>query len=595
MKYDCRFQDDLIICTLTPDRDLRDAVFCFSGMAPLTPVQGGTLLKSVGSYTELALPHIAKDTAHEVSIRYAEGHRPANRAWMPLGPYLRLGAETIVLPPTKAGRQVPEAELHAENTLTDDMLPLAPQPTQWRATEGSITVDGFAIEGAAFEAVAALADRQKMAFRGAYPVVFVDENLLQDAYRLTIGTDRITIAASSYGGQFYAGITLLTLLRGGAIPCGEVYDAPRFGWRGQHLDTARHFYEPKSILALLDLMALLKLNRFHWHFSDDEAFRIELDTLPDLTAKTAQRGEGQFLPGLFNGALVQGGTYSKDTVRQIIAHAAALNIEILPEIEAPAHAFALTEIYPDTRDPGDNGTETSVQGYVRNVVNPAMPKTWEVLEKIVDEVGDLFPFDHLHLGCDELPKDTWMSSPKARALMAEHGLKTTQDLQGWTIAKLAAYAADKGLRPAAWEEAAQGNNGGIGNNAILFSWTGQGPGLDAARAGYDVVMTPAQHVYFDMAHTDDPDDWGASWAAFIDLSDTVTWDPVPDPDLADRIIGVQGAFWSEFTTKDSEIWPMIMPRMLGPAMIGWQHDRPTPSDIHALAPFYRIAENGRVK
>ncbi len=187
-----------------------------------------------------------------------------------------------------------------------------------------------------------------------------------------------------------------------------------------------------------------------------------------------------------------------------------------------------------------------------------------------------------------------MGSPRAKALMAEHGLQTTQDLQGWTIAKLAAYTAAKGVRPAAWEEAAQGSNGGIGHDAILFSWTGQGPGLEAARAGYDVVMTPAQHVYLDMAHTDDTDDWGASWAAFVDLPDTIAWDPVPDPALADRIIGVQGGFWSEFTTRDEQLWPMLMPRMLGVAMMAWQTERPEFAKLQALSHAYDIDDSGRL-
>ncbi len=590
MNYDCRIQDDVLICTLTPDRQLKSAVFCFSGMAPLIPVEGGTLKTSLGSYTEVALPDLNPNETHEIRINYAQGHRPANRAWMPLGPYLRLGDQVIALPPTFAGRVAPELM----PTPDEGRLPLVPQPEVWKGTGTSITVDGFQYDDLVFDAVASLATRQGLAFRGAHPVTFTHEDLPEDAYRLVIGAEGVAVSASSYGGYFYAGVTLMSLLRAGPIPCGEIYDAPRFQWRGQHLDTARHYYEPTSILALLDLMAMLKLNRFHWHFADDEAFRIDLETLPELQQKTTLRGEGQFLPGLFTGAPVQGGSYTKETVRQIIAHAAALNIEILPEIEAPAHALAVAAIYPDTRDPDDTGTETSVQGYAANVLNPAMPKTWEVLEKIVAEVGALFPFKHLHLGCDELPEDTWMGSPRARALMAEHGLETTQDLQGWTMAKLAAFAVQQGLRPAAWEEAAQGNNGGIGNDAILFSWTGQGPGLDAARAGYDVVMTPAQHLYFDMAHTDDPDDWGASWAAFVDLPDTVAWDPVPDADLSERIIGIQGAFWSEFTTEDSQIWPMIMPRMLGLAMMAWQNDPPQPDDVRAMAPVYQVTLDGQL-
>lgn len=590
MQYDSRIKDDLLVCSLTTDRDLSGAIFCCSGMAPMEPVAGDTLVRSLGSYIEVALPNLAKGDTHIFQLRYTSGYTPANRAWLPLGPYLRVGKDSIALPPTPAGRIVPDRG--APPVL--DTLPLVPQPNTWMPTGEKITVDGFAATDDALGAVAALADRQNMAFRGSHPVTIQYGDLPKDAYRLIIGTDGIVIFASSYGGQFYAGITLLTLLRNGPLPCGEINDAPRFAWRGQHLDTARHYYEPATITALLDLMALLKLNRFHWHFADDEAFRIELDSLQDLTQKTALRGEGQLLPALFSGSPCEGGYYSKQTARDIIGHAKALNIEVMPEIEAPAHALALAAIYPDTRDPGDNGAEQSVQGYAGNALNPAMPKTWDVLEKIVDEVSVLFPFNHLHLGCDELPENTWMSSPLARALMAEHGLETTQDLQGWTIAKLAAYAVTKGQRPAAWEEAAQGSNGGIGNNAILFSWTGQGPGLDAARAGYDVVMTPAQHVYLDMAHSDDPNDWGACWAGFVDLSDTVLWDPIPDSALVERIIGVQGAFWSEFTTQDVQMWPMLMPRMLGVAMQAWQSERPDPKHLEALSYHYDIDHAGRL-
>lgn len=590
MQYDCQIEGDTLVATLTPDQNLDGATLCFSGMAPLVPVSGGTLHHALGSYTEIALPDIAAGQPHQITLRYSGGFQPANRAWLPLGPYLRHAGEVIVLPPTPAGRQAPTTSPGADDTL----LPIVPQPQGWTPTGEVINIDGFAVTGDALSAVAALADRQGRHFRGTHQVTVDAADLPVDAYRLVIAAGGITVFSSSYGGTFYAGITLLSLLRDGALPCGEIHDAPRFGWRGQHLDTARHFYAPTTITALLDIMAMLKLNRFHWHFADDEAFRIALNTLPEITEKLAQRGEGQLLPALFGGAPVQGGTYTQDTVRAIVAHASALNIEVLPEIEAPAHALALAAIYPDTRDPDDAGTETSVQGYQRNVLNPAMPRTWEVLEKIVDEITPLFPFGHLHLGCDELPEKTWMQSPRARALMARENLTTTQDLHGWAIAKLAAYTAGKGIRPAAWEEAAQGNNGGIGNNAILFSWTGQGPGLDAARAGYDVVMTPAQNLYFDMAHTDHPDDWGASWAAFVDLPDTIAWDPVPDPTLADRIIGVQGAFWSEFTTQDAQMWPMVMPRMLGLAMIAWQTDAPMPNTLLALSAHYQLDDNGRL-
>ncbi|WP_371168975.1 beta-N-acetylhexosaminidase [Aliiroseovarius sp. 2305UL8-7] len=583
MQYTCRIEHGKIIATLTPDRDLTAPILCFSGIGPMTVTAGGIPVGGLGSFTEVALPDLTAGAPHNVTIEYTHGHSAKNRAWLPIGPYLKVDGDAVPLP-FDAGGCVPQV-------LPDlgpvDGLALVPQPSNHAMTGTVVEISGVDCKDDALAAVSDLAKRRGWAFSGTFPVTIKPAEMADDAYRLEITPNGIQISASSYGGRFYAGVTLLTLMRHGPVPCGIIEDAPRFSWRGQHLDTARHYYQPQTILELLDLMALLKMNRFHWHFADDEAFRLQIDSFPELWQKTEKCGVGQLLPGLFTGSLVSGGSYSKDTARQIIAHAAALNIEVLPEIEAPAHAIAITHVYPDTRDPADNGAERSVQGYRGNALNPAMPKTWEVLEGIAKEVGDLFPFGHLHLGCDELPADTWLGSPKARELMADEKLETTDDLQGWMMSRLAAKVVENGQRPAAWEEAAKGSNGGIGNGAILFSWTGQGPGLDAARAGYDVVMSPAQHVYLDMAHTDDVDDWGAGWAAAVGLADTIDWNPVPDPTLSDRIIGIQSTFWSEFTTHDSQLWPMLMPRMLGVAVKAWQNADMAANDLSRLAVCYQ--------
>ncbi len=582
MTYESRIIGDTIQCTFTPDSALSAPVFCFSGMGPFEAISGGTVTHSLGSYTEISLPDLAAGVPYELVTRYAGGFKPANRAWLPLGPYLRHGAELIDLPKPESGCR-PQ---HLPDLGPVAGLPLVPQPEIWQAAGAVLEVSGFVCDRPAFVVVAALASRRGWAFEGDVQVALEPAELSADAYEIEISEDGITVRAGDYGGEFYAGITLLTLLQAGPLPCGTLKDAPRFGWRGQHLDTARHYYAPQTIFDLLDLMALLKFNRFHWHFADDEAFRLEIECLPELWQKTAVCGEGHLLPALFAGGTEAGGSYSKDTAREIIAHAKALNIEVLPEIEVPAHAIALTHVFPDLRDPSDNGAEVSVQGYKGNAVNPAVPKTWDVLHAIMDEVGALFPFGHLHLGCDELPEGTWMGSPMARDLMVREGLEVTDDLQGWMMEKLAARAVANGLRPCAWEEAAKGANGGIGHGAVLFSWTGQGPGLEAARRGYDVVMSPAQHVYLDMAHTDDVDDWGANWAAYVSLADTINWEPVPEPDLAERIIGVQGTFWSEFTTQDDQLWPMLMPRMLGVSMKAWQTADTEKDDLIRLAQVY---------
>ena len=481
---------------------------------------------------------------------------------------------------------------------------IAPQPNNWKPDGGSVTASQIYLDEAARNDSAIIALKH-LAKRRLWDLPIssandaevdstmltlnlLNEPLLNDSYRLKITKQSIEITAGSYGGRFYAGITLLTLLKtyNSELPCGTIEDRPRYEWRGQHLDTARHFYRTETIFDLLDLMALMKLNRFHWHFSDDEAFRLQLDCCPELWKKTEYRGENHLLPALFSDAVESGGSYSKTEVRALVAHAKELNIEILPEVETISHALAIAKVYPGTRDPNDTGKERSVQGYTANVLNPAMPETWTVLNNIVTEVGELFPFNHILLGCDELPEQTWNGSPRAQALMQKEGLNNTDDLLGWTMSRLASTVVANGQRPAAWEEATKGSNGGIGNNAIVFSWTGQGPGLAAARAGYDVVMCPAQNVYLDMAHTDDIDDWGANWAAYIELEDTVNWEVCPDSLVAERIIGVQGEFWSEFTTSDEQMWPMLLPRIVGVACKAWQTQHIDTECLRAIAYHY---------
>lgn len=583
MHYDSRIEGERILCTFTPDEALTAPVFCFAGMAPLEVISGETVTYTLGSYAEIQLPDLTPGNPHTLTFRYTKGSKLPNRAWLPIGPCLRVDGGLIPLPKSPAGcRPQPLRDLGSF-----EGLPLVPQPESWVPSGGVFALEGIRCTHPALEAVAALAQRKNWTFQGNIEPYIELTDAPQDAYELEISEDEIVIRAGGYGGVFYAGITLLTLMQQDPLPCGTLKDSPRFGWRGQHLDTARHYYAPETIFELLDLMALLKFNRFHWHFADDEAFRLEIDSFPELWQKTALCGDGHLLPGLFSGPEESGGSYSKETARAIIAHAKALNIEVLPEIEVPAHAIALTHVFPDLRDPNDSGPEISVQGYIGNVVNPALDRTWAVLEPMMAEVAALFPFGHIHLGCDELPPDTWIGSPLARNLMKREGLATTDDLQGWTMERLAAKATAQGFRPCAWEEAARGSNGGIGNGALLFSWTGQGPGLEAARAGYDVVMSPAQHVYLDMAHTSDPDDWGANWAAYVSLADTVNWEPVPDPALAERIKGIQSTFWSEFTTEDDQIWPMLMPRMLGVSAKSWQNADITAEALTQLAHVYQ--------
>ena len=583
-----------IHCEIGSEIALSAPIFCFSLMAAPRVVSGGTLIRRVAGYGEVALPDIPAGGTHTLVLAHENpGYSPRNRAWLPLGAYLRLGKSTVPLP-SGAPLGIQPGTAPAQPPLPSNMLPLVPQPESWSPATGTLAFNAVVpIRG--LEAVNALALRCHFPpFSDTFGTklsVESDTALGAEAYRLTITPTGITVAHSTPKGLHNAAITLLTLREttGGQLPCGTIHDNPRFGYRGQHLDCARHFFTVPTILRLLDLMALLKLNRFHWHFADDEAFRLEVDCAPALWQKTAFRGEGELVPGVFGGGIRSGGAYSKADVAKILNRAAELHIEVLPEIEIPAHSFALVKAIPGLRDPGDNGEETSVQGYMDNIVNPAMPATWALLEPLMLEVAGLFPLATLHLGCDEAPHGAWSSSPAIAALKRREGLETWEDVQGWMMEKLGATLDRNGIRPAAWEEAAKGKNGGLGHNALLFSWTGQGPGVAAARNGHDVVMCPAQNTYFDLAHTPHPKDWGAAWAGFLPLDKTVEWDPVPAgaEDIAPRIAGVESCFWGEFTTEDWQMEAMLAPRILGLATKAWEpRGRTTSLALRSLAQSY---------
>jgi hexosaminidase len=584
MKFDARIDGDKVVATLTADRDLAAPVFCFSMMAPVQVVAGGTLQAVTASYAEVALPDLDAGAPHAVTLAHPGGLRPANRAWLPLGAYLRTADGPIPLPPLPAGvrpRSLPSGPRPD--------LALVPPVQAFRPAGGSAAAPAFVCSDAAFVPVEALAARTGLGpFLGQSGLPLrleVDSQIAPEGYHLDIAPDGVTLAAPDSAGTRHGAITLLTLkaTHQGALPCGRIEDAPRFAWRGFHLDCARHYHAPATIARLMDLMALMKLNRFHWHFADDEAFRLEVSSLPELWQRSAIRGDGALIPGVCGGGISSGGSYPLEEVARLVAHGRELGIEILPEIEVPAHSYAFAKVYPDCRDPADNGTETSVHGYPENVLNPALPATWNRLEALAAEIAGLFPLGIVHLGCDEVPDGAWSGSPEVAALMQREGLDSRDDVQGWTMARLAATLP---ARPAAWEEATRGANGGIGHDALIFSWTGQQPGIDAARAGHDVVMCPAQHTYFDLAHTADPDDWGAAWTTFIDLADTIAWDPIPAPDITERIVGVQGCFWGEFTTEDAQIEPMIAPRILGLAVQAWAPGSLDAPQLYGLAAAY---------
>ena len=446
LTFDATIQGAEIRCEIGSDIALSAPVLCFSLMAQPRVVSGGTMLRTLAGYGEVALPDIAPGTVHRLILAHQDpSYAPKNRAWLPLGAYLRTKTGCHPLPPLPAGVHADAAP--PRNAAPFTGLPIAPQPSQWHPAPGVLRMTNLATTDAAFAQVNALAQRLTLApiagITGVPISIKYVSDMAKDAYHLTIAVDHITLMAADEDAAFCAAITLLNLREtcDGALPCGHIIDAPRFAWRGQHLDCARHFYQVDTILRLLDLMALFKLNRFHWHFSDDEAFRLQVNCAPQIWQQTEFRGEGCVVPGVFGGGIRSGGSYSRADVTRVLAHAAALRIEVLPEIEVPAHGFALNMAHLGMRDPSDNGSEVSVQGYPLNVINPALEATWALIEPLCVEVAAMFPLGMLHLGCDELPHGAWSASPRVAALMKQHDLHDRDDIQGWMMARLAQASA----------------------------------------------------------------------------------------------------------------------------------------------------------
>lgn len=407
-----------------------------------------------------------------------------------------------------------------------------------------------------------------------------DEALGASAYRLDFAADAITLTYGDVAGLQYA-LTLLAQILHGArtqpstfrFPVsGTITDKPRYGWRGCHLDVSRQFYPVADVKRLIDIMAWFRMNTFHWHLSDDEAWRLEIKAFPQLTTIGVLRGPDEpLLPQLGNGAEPVGGFYAQDEVRDIVVHAAALQVEVVPEIDIPGHSTAMLVALPELVD-GQEAPDSyrSVQGYPNNALNPAIEYTYEVLGKVFDEMVALFPSTLIHIGGDEVAANTWMASPLAKQLMEREGIEGTFGLQSYFMKRIQKMLAERGRKLAGWDEVSHG--GGVDpDGTVLMAWQKPEVGLELAKAGYDVVMTPGQAYYLDMVQDEAFQEPGASWAGTVPPKHTYTYEAVAEfpPELAARMRGVQACIWCEhFLTRDY-FNHLVFPRLPAIAEAAW--------------------------
>ncbi|PSU31959.1 beta-N-acetylhexosaminidase [Photobacterium lutimaris] len=407
-------------------------------------------------------------------------------------------------------------------------------------------------------------------------------HLADGAYQLLVEQDDIWLIASTETGFSHATASLLQLLppypshqadTTYRIPMVEICDAPHFSHRGMLLDCARHFHPVERIKCLLDQLARFKFNVFHWHLTDDEGWRIEIDAYPELTQTGAWRGPNEPIQPQFT-AIGQryGGYYSKQDAREIIRYAADRGIMVIPEIDIPGHSRAAIKSLPALlADPDDKSVYRSIQGYSDNVLSPALEGTYTFLAQVLDEICDLFPAPYLHIGADEVPAGAWTDSPACHALMGKHGYEDPKELQGHLLRFAQRHLSNKGKRMMGWEEATRGDK--VSKDTIIFSWLSEEAGQTCAQAGYDVVMQPAQATYLDLAQGDSADEAGVDWAGRLPLEQVYQYQPLaelPADDPAHQhVMGIQCALWCELVNSQSRLEYMLYPRLLAIAEVAW--------------------------
>ena len=393
-----------------------------------------------------------------------------------------------------------------------------------------------------------------------------------ESYTLHSDGTGVVVRAVGEAGLYYGATTLAQLATGGSdgqVPALQIEDGPRFPWRGLMLDSARHFQSLDEIKRVLDAMAAHKLNTFHWHLTDDQGWRMEIKRYPKLTATGSCRlpaGEAGIDPDSGTPAPYCG-YYTQDQIREVIAYAAALHIQVIPEIDVPGHATAAIAAYPELGVLDTPLQPLSEWGVFPNLFN-VEESTFVFLENVLEEVIALFPARYVHVGGDEAVKDQWIASPRVQQRMRELGAKDEMALQSHVIKRLETFLEAHDRRLIGWDEILEG---GLPPQATVMSWRGTDGGLAAASAGHDVIMSPVTNLYLDYLQTDSPNE-PPGRPLQVNLATVYGFEPVPSALPADKrqhILGLQANMFTEHTRTDARLEHNLFPRLAAVAETGW--------------------------
>lgn len=413
-------------------------------------------------------------------------------------------------------------------------------------------------------------------------IVWTDASLGAEGYRLEVDAAAIRIAAADPAGHAHALRTLAQLATAdGRIPHVVIEDRPRFAWRGLHLDVCRHFFPADRVREAIEWCAALKLNRFHWHLTEDQGWRLPVPAFPRLASVAAWRQA----PGA---AEPYGGMYTAEEIRALVRFAEERHVTIVPEIEMPGHARAALAAYPHLSCTGAQQPVPCTWGIFEDVFCAGNDEVFAFLRAVLEEVASLFPGPYIHIGGDEVPKDRWSACPRCRARMQQAGIGSVDALQPDFLRRVEEIVRSLGRTMIGWEEIAEG---GAPPSAIVMSWKGIGAGIEAARAGHHVVMCPMHACYLDSyqgPRTTEP----PAFPRDVPLEAAYAFDPVPEgleAEAAARVLGGQACVWTEYMPAWSDVRRMVFPRLAAIAEVLWSGASPSgAADVRrrfaALAP-----------
>jgi len=416
--------------------------------------------------------------------------------------------------------------------------------------------------------------------------MILDNSVKNDeGYNITVTPKEVTIHAKTAVGLFYAVQTIRQLLpvevekpvlANGLqlyVPACVIADEPRFAYRGMHLDVGRHLFPVASIKRYIDMLALHKMNTFHWHLTEDQGWRIEIKKYPRLTQIGAYRketvlGQQKKTNNIFDGK-PYGGFYTQDEVRDIVKYAGSKFITVIPEIEMPGHGIAALTSYPELSCTGGPFEVRKLWGVEDDVFCAGNEHVFTFLQDVLTEVMDLFPSKYIHIGGDECPKKRWEKCPKCQKRMKDEGLKNEMELQSYFIRRIEKFVSSKGRNIIGWDEILEG---GLAPGATVMSWRGEEGGIEAAKSGHNVIMTPGKYTYFCYYQSEKHDGQPLALGGYVPLELVYGYNPTPKVLSAQEqkhILGLQGCLWSEQIQTPEILEFMAFPRTFAIAETGW--------------------------